>query len=660
MKNKLPHLFWDKIITSIRSIDGIILLVGVAGIFIALFTDSSSIRFIFLIIVLIASSLVFLSIISKQNEIKKGFIDAEIKTDLNSVVQTVEEESNMKKLVFDDLQLENGGKYVVKEVRDEKVIREDEIVKTALPQKPVIKPETKPLMKDFQISDFFDVDTDLYKSATEPHTEFDFLLNKVLSVIKDVIFAHTVAFFWVNSEKQQLVCEAKITNSYNFSPDRRLPMQHDIVSKIARQSKPEIITRVNPVSERELIIYYTEPQFIKSFVGVPVFFQGITAEKTTQEAVAVIAIDSKTEESFGAETLLLLGQFTKLISGLIKNYTDKYDLLLDAELLNSIHRFHEKIRNDLSISTISQSLVDESSKLLKWDFISIVLQDETKKMWTVKKVINRTGEIYVRPKTTIDFNESIVGQVIKKNSHELIEDFETQRQIRFFVGEKVDYTGSFVSVPISSMNKCFGALNAESKDKYNFSKQDIEVLYRLAENAAAALEIFFMNEIIKEYVIVDDLTGVYSRKFWFEKFSDELCRADDFGEDLSLLFLNVDNAPELLIRYGQDGVSKMLITLSKIIRCSVRPYDLVGRLENNRFGIVLVKTPANEAYLWAEKIRKTFAGVIIEVDGKSFSITISIGVCGAIEGITKDELIKNTSMVLQKSIESGGNTVRVF
>ncbi len=660
MKNRSPHFFWDKIIASIQSIDGIILLLGVFVIFVALFADSSSVRYIFFIIVLIASGLFFLSIMLKKNEIKKGFIDAEIKTDLNSVVQTVEEESNMKKLVFDDLQFENGGKYVVKEVRDEKAINDDKIVDNFLSTKPIVKLESKPIMKEFQISDFFEVDTDLYKGATEPHTEFDFLLNKVLSVIKDVLFAHTVAFFWINSEKQQLICEAKITNSYNFYPDRRLPMQHDIVSKIARQSKPEIITRVNPVSEQELITYYTEPQFIKSFVGVPVFFQGITAEKTTQEAVAVIAIDSKTEESFGAETLLLLGQFTKLISGLIKSYTDKYDLLLDAELLNSIHRFHEKIRNDLSISTIAQSLVDESSKLLKWDFISVVLQDEAKKMWTVKKVINRTGEIYVRPDTIIDFNESVVGQVIKKNSHELIEDFETKHQTRFFVGEKADYTGSFVSIPISSMNKCFGALNAESKDKYNFSKQDIEILYRLAENAASALEIFFMNEIIKEYVIVDDLTGVYSRKFWLEKFSDELYRADDFGEDLSLLFVNVDNAPEFLIRYGHDGISKILITLSKVIRSSVRPYDLIGRIENNRFGIVLVNTPANEAYLWAEKIRKTIAGVIIEVDGKSFSVTVSIGVCGATEGITKDELIKNTSTVLLKSIENGGNTVRVF
>ena len=43
----------------------------------------------------------------------------------------------------------------------------------------------------------------------------------------------------------------------------------------------------------------------------------------------------------------------------------------------------------------------------------------------------------------------------------------------------------------------------------------------------------------------------------------------------------------------------------KILRGSLRPYDVLGRLENDRLGVLLINTAASDAYLWAEKMRKT-------------------------------------------------------
>ena len=49
----------------------------------------------------------------------------------------------------------------------------------------------------------------------------------------------------------------------------------------------------------------------------------------------------------------------------------------------------------------------------------------------------------------------------------------------------------------------------------------------------------------------------------------------------------------------------------------------VGRLDFNRFGIIMVNTTPNEAYLWAEKIRKAIAGTVLTVEDKKLSVTIS-------------------------------------
>src|SRR5208283_156158 len=216
------------------------------------------------------------------------------------------------------------------------------------------------------------------------------------------------------------------------------------------------------------------------------------------------------------------------------------------------------------------------------------------------------------------------------------------------------------SVPIISLNKCYGAVTIESNEKFNFSRRDIEMLYRLAENAASALEIYYMQDVINEYVIIDSQTGVYSKKFFLQKLEEELERADDTGNELSMIFITVDKAADVTQRFNRDGFERVMLTLAKAIRGGIRPYDIVGRFDAHRFGVLLVNTPANDAYLWAEKIRKNLAGLVINLDGKTFSITISIGVCGVLEGMRKEDLVGNTTAVLNKATEAGGNVVRVY
>ncbi|HZY10583.1 MAG TPA: diguanylate cyclase [Bacteroidota bacterium] len=652
------------LIKKIDSIDGIILAIGIGALIIGVLVDIFLVRLLCLVFVLCSALLVFLLLRLKQSD-SQTTVGNTI-----SQFQSQQLNSEMKKLVFDDFQSDPGGRYFVKEIIQSQIPVEMDAVQTIgssytpavslLPDEGAVKIDTHANSYDFKISDFFDVESDIYKRESEPHTEFDFLLNKILVVIKEVLFAHTVAFFWANREKAQMVLEARISDSPNFITSRRFPMGHDLVSKVAESGKPESLTDVNPLSEGELLRYYNNPESIKSFLAVPVFCSKILEGHDFDKPVAVVVVDSKVQDDFGLETFSLLGKFTKLISALIKNYTEKYDLLLDSEVLKSIRRLQEKARNNFSLQTIIQSLAEEASRIINWDFLSIVLYDDTQHAWLVKKVTNRSHEEYLSLNQVIDFPISLVGQTIKNNVHCLVDDLSTNSSHRYFAGEKMIAKGTFLSIPISSLNKCYGALNVESRDVYNFSRQDIQILYRLTENAASALEFLFLNEIINEYVIVDNLTGVFSRKFFIQNMTGELERADDGGSELSMVFILVDKSNEIVDRYGHEGFGQVMITLAKAIRASVRTYDIVGRYDYRQFGILLVNTAANEAYIWAEKIRKNVAGHVINFEGKSFSITVSIGVCGALEGMTKEQLISNTSTVMNRAMESGGNNVRVF
>ncbi|HEV8537869.1 MAG TPA: diguanylate cyclase [Bacteroidota bacterium] len=655
---------FNRAVVRVNSSDGIIVAIGIGALILGFLVDVFLVRLICVLVVVGAGILVYAVLHSRQNE---GGVGAPTPGALNN---SQSQKDEMKKLVFDDFQSFPGGKYVVESDSRSLKGREDQLLALDHPKpspsnsrlhgSPSVKPEVQSVPRDFQVSDFYDVDSAIYRGDAEPRTEFDFLLNKVLGLIKEVVIADTVAFFWANREKRQMVMEARVTDKNSFMASRRFPMGHDLVSKVAESGKPMLLSEVNSISESELLRYYDSPAAIQSFVGVPVFYSNPRETSAVEQPVAVIAIDSRVEDQFGQETLSLLGQYTKLVSALIKTYNDKYDLLLDAELLKSIRRLQEKVRNDFSMNTILQILAEETSKLVNLDFLSIVLYDDSAHAWVAGKVVNRTNESYLISQQAIEFPSSIVGETIKHNAHRQVDNLEMPALPRYFAGEKFPLKGSFVSVPVSSLNKCYGALNLESRDKYNFGRQDIEILYRLAENTASALELLYMQEVISEYVIIDDATGSYSKKFFLQRMDEELLRAEENGTELSLVFVTIDKASEIASRYGESGFERVIITLSKAVRASVRVYDIVGRHDYNRLGVMLLDTAANDAYVWAEKIRKNVSALVITLEGKSFSITISTGVCGALDGMKKEEFVGNTLAVLNKAADAGGNVVRVF
>ncbi len=349
----------------------------------------------------------------------------------NSRVETKDQipepsEDDMKKLLFDDFQA-SGGKYVVRQVEDEgKVVVPS--TKSARPASISVKPET---VRELEIPDFFDLDAEAAYADTEPKSEFHSLLDKVLLMVKDVLFAHSVAFFWANKEKQQMVLEAMATDSKGFMTEKRFNMEQDLLSQVAMTGKPQVLGRMDPASGKDLLRYYENPDDVKSVLCVPVFFMSGSRDILP---VGVVIADSLVEDAFGGETLALMGRVTKLISGLVKSYTDKYDLLLDSELLSSIRRLQDRIKGEPSEQTVLAALVEETNRLANYDFLTVTMYDDDKHAWVLQKVVNKSGEQYLAPEAVIDIERSVVGNSIRNNIVASVEDLTQDPMPAFLRG----------------------------------------------------------------------------------------------------------------------------------------------------------------------------------------------------------------------------------
>ncbi len=581
---------------------------------------------------------------------RKGRPEKQLDTNEGHTVDPEKHDSQQTRLLFDDYQPETDG-YVVKSAEEE-----PRVVPSSKSAKPVID-TGGPVLRDTEIVDFFDLDSESTARESEPRAEFHGLVDKTLLVVKNTLFAHTAAFFWKNPERLQLVLEGVATDSTAFSAARRFDIGTDLVSNVGTLGKPQILSIVNPAAETDLLRYYDAAAGVRSAIAVPVFFRSSIQEI---ETVGVLVVDSTAEDAFGQETVDLLGRFTKLISSLIKSYTDKYDLLLDSELLASIRRLQDRLKSDRTEQAVINALVEEIGRLVNPDVLTITMYNDDVRGWTVQRVINPMGHAAVLPSQMVDGAMSVVGEVILSNRVEVIPDLAGEERARYYRGETIPREGGFVAVPISSFNRCYGAVAVENRKGAGLSGQEVEMLYRLVENAAALLEVGFMNEVVKEYLAVDHLTGLMTKKFFLRRIDEEVQRAEDMNGELAYVEMTVDGLDEHVRRYGREVVDAITREVTSLVKAQVRMYDAVGLQEHQTLGIILAHMTASNAYLWAEKARKSIASHVISYGTKNFSVTVSVGVCGLSEGMRSRELIANAGQVHAKVATAGGNGVRVY
>ena len=430
---------------------------------------------------------------------------------------TVEEEhdNQMKKLVFDDYQA-SGKQYKIDFIDEPESPQPEHLERDSMAQEKASVSE-KPTTQIFELNEFIDVPDGSGQADEGPRAEFNVLVQRVLGVVKDMHFAYSVALFWVNREKQQLVLESYISDSGQFMKHRRLPIGSDLVSQIAVSGKPQIVNYVNALGQNDILPYYETIEAVKTFVGIPIFYSG-----ALQEPVAVLIVDCLESDAYGNETITSLAQIAKLISSITRSYTSKYDLLLDSEVLRSINHMREQLSMEFNTHSIARSLAEEVSRIIPWDYVAVVLFDDNRKSWVVHYLLNRMNDPYVSLMCELDAQQSLVASVIQAGIPKIIDDISTVSMPRFFQAERCDSKGALMIIPLNSLSRCYGALLVESKDTKTYSDADVKLVQKLTETSSWALEIFSLTDIMNNYVSLDETTGVATRKSFMGRLQEEV------------------------------------------------------------------------------------------------------------------------------------------
>jgi len=157
-----------------------------------------------------------------------------------------------------------------------------------------------------------------------------------------------------------------------------------------------------------------------------------------------------------------------------------------------------------------------------------------------------------------------------------------------------------------------------------------EVLLQQRDNVESAQEKIrkLQDELsqLSEAVRVDQLTGVLNRRGLDEALVKEISRAQRGGSQLSVALLDIDNFKNLNDTYGHHVGDTALQHLSKVIKATVRPTDVVSRYGGEEFVILLPDTGLDQAVTTIQRLQRALTKQFFMGNNDRLLITFSAGI----------------------------------
>jgi diguanylate cyclase (GGDEF)-like protein len=153
-----------------------------------------------------------------------------------------------------------------------------------------------------------------------------------------------------------------------------------------------------------------------------------------------------------------------------------------------------------------------------------------------------------------------------------------------------------------------------------------ETLLFLAEQAALGFQNACQYQGARELIYADDLTGLYNHRYLQIALEQEIRRAERYGLDFSLAFIDLDFFKNINDTHGHLIGSSVLREVGGLLRHCVRDADMLFRYGGDEFTALLVETDTRGAKVVAERIRKAIEDHLYDAgQGETCRVTATVG-----------------------------------
>lgn len=381
------------------------------------------------------------------------------------------------------------------------------------------------------------------------------------SVVSIILFDKEVEEFFLRSS----------TLKYKAGPETVRYSSHGTVDALSLVEKRVIsLKEVNRPSESRLKAEY---------FAYPMIAMG--------EMVGVVSIQTVSDDGLPHEKLKALQETVDLLSDVISVSIKEETISQRMTKIAAINEAGVNIISTLDLSRLLKLVSTSASLIMEAESCIVRLLDDETGKFTIREFYGLKGEDV--QKKLFQLDRSVVVEVLRSGNSFHIRDMADMEEYKEYDGyaktlichpmrDGADIIGT-VTIFDKFTQKTFYPVPFSSEDALNFEK-----FIRYSEKAVSNAIVFERNERLKN---VDDVTGLPNLKYFQARLMTELNRAKRFKKNLVLMICEIVPHVTFSDFYVKGRGDQVVRRISRTIRGALREYDVVARISENKFGIIL-------------------------------------------------------------------------
>jgi len=234
-----------------------------------------------------------------------------------------------------------------------------------------------------------------------------------------------------------------------------------------------------------------------------------------------------------------------------------------------------------------------------------------------------------------------------------------------------DYIGGLN--PLGNWQKLSNYQAIQSSRVIAFDDEMLKSLTMVSHSAAVNLSALAMDQLKRQPAAndaPDQLDEVVSTNSlpapklhdakWLEELLDrQIIRSLTDREPLSLAVLEIDNVDTYLEKHGDEALKYVSNSVAHSILDNVRPGDLVARIDDQHFVVVLPKAGATDAFRPAERLVDKIGRSEVDIpnDCTLPAVTVSIGLAQLKAMVGAEKFVAEGIDALQRAKEKGPGSI---
>lgn len=449
----------------------------------------------------------------------------------------------------------------------------------------------------------------------------------------------TSRFYVAFQEGDEISFELEVENGVVL-PKRSRKAANGLTEYIIRTGQPLLIrSELERVRER-LGVTFVPGSPAKCFCGAPIMLAG-------KPAGVMAALNTEREFLFEQRDLDVMQTAAGQVSVAVENarlFAEEQRRARQFAFLNNISK--TAISSEDAEQMLAE-IVGEIQKNFRFDHIGIGILDYVTKDIEIKAEAGTTAKALGK---RVPLGVGILGRVARTGETALVQVAGEGHLLGILPESR-----AVLCIPISYGETLLGVLNVESQRKNAFSPQDVLILNTLADLLATALHNSFVFQKLQQQAITDGLTGIKTRRFFWEALTSEWKRASRSGRPFSVVLIDLDKFKDVNDTLGHLEGDLVLARVGRLLEQKCRQSNVVARYGGDEFIILMPETGVEQAQILAERLRLWIATDPMLAE---HHISGSFGVASfPVHGFSVEDIIRVADAGMYVSKHAGGNRV---